>query len=123
MSVVNVKVKYIRPEYKNLKAWCEDPENVYIGRAGIVFVSNGNGKARFPKRPSVWANPYRVRGSTTREKSIRKYEAYIRNKIEEEPEKYDLRSLKGKRLGCWCKPEACHGDVLLKLLKEKYRDA
>jgi hypothetical protein len=29
----------------------------------------------------------------------------------------DLHELKGgKILGCWCKPQACHGDVLLELL-------
>ena len=29
-----------------------------------------------------------------------------------------LPELKGKSLGCWCKPEACHGDVLVRLLAE-----
>jgi hypothetical protein len=29
-----------------------------------------------------------------------------------------LEFLRGKVLGCWCKPENCHGDVILKLLKE-----
>ena len=24
-------------------------------------------------------------------------------------------------LGCWCKPEACHGDILIKLYKEKIK--
>jgi len=24
----------------------------------------------------------------------------------------DLSSLRGKVLGCWCVPKACHGDVL-----------
>lgn len=30
-----------------------------------------------------------------------------------------LHELGGKTLGCWCRPEDCHGDILLKLLKEK----
>jgi hypothetical protein len=29
-----------------------------------------------------------------------------------------LHELKGKQLGCWCKPNKCHGDVLLKLYNE-----
>lgn len=29
-----------------------------------------------------------------------------------------LDELKGKTLGCWCKPECCHGDVLINLLKK-----
>jgi len=46
MSVVNCKVKYIRPKYNNLKEWFDDYENnYYIGRAGIVFIN----KERFPK--------------------------------------------------------------------------
>ena len=31
-----------------------------------------------------------------------------------------LHELKGKQLGCWCKPGVCHGDVLVKLYNEKY---
>ena len=26
-----------------------------------------------------------------------------------------LPELRGKRLGCWCAPQACHGDVLAQL--------
>lgn len=29
-----------------------------------------------------------------------------------------LPELKGKTLGCWCKPYPCHGDVLVELLNE-----
>lgn len=122
ISVQNVRVKYIRPKYKNLEKWCEDPDNVYIGRAGIVFVPKDKGSVRFPSKSSIWANPYKVRGSRTRDESIRMYEAYIRKKIKEDPDKYDLKLLKGKCLGCWCKPEACHGDVLRKLCMEKFGD-
>lgn len=29
-----------------------------------------------------------------------------------------LRALVGLRLGCWCAPQRCHGDVLIKLIHE-----
>ena len=29
-----------------------------------------------------------------------------------------LTELKGKTLGCWCKPNPCHGDVLVRLVNE-----
>ena len=46
MSIINVRVKNIRKlGYQNLKEWTENDNNVYIGRAGIVFVE----KERFPK--------------------------------------------------------------------------
>jgi hypothetical protein len=28
------------------------------------------------------------------------------------------RELKGKVLGCWCSPKACHGDILAKIANE-----
>ena len=40
MAVVNCKVANIRPKYENLQEWMEDPNNVYIGRGGIVFINN-----------------------------------------------------------------------------------
>ena len=61
MSVVNVKVGHIRPEYDNLKEWMEDPKNVYVGRKGIVFITMEDGKKeRFPKNDSVFCNPFKV---------------------------------------------------------------
>jgi len=121
MSVVNVKVKHIRPQgYLDLKHWCEGVDNVYIGRPGVVFVGKPDGtKERFPKQGSKWANPFKISNNGyTRETSLDAYEQYIRQKILEDPLRYDLNELKGKALGCWCKPERCHGDILEKLCRE-----
>ena len=120
MSVVNCKVKYIRPEYKNLKEWIEDDNNVYIGRSGIVFILNEetNKKERFPKKSSKFANPYKVGKDGTREEVIQKYEFYIKKKLNVDLVlRQELIEMKGKNLGCWCHPEPCHGDVLLELIK------
>lgn len=111
MSVCNVKVAHIRPEYQNLKLWCEDPNNVYIGRRGIVFIN----KVRYPTKDSIYANPHKVSKNLTREDAIKMYRDYIIKKISSG--EIDIESLRGKNLGCWCKPEACHGDVLLDLLE------
>jgi hypothetical protein len=116
MSVVNVKVQYIRQNgYNDLSQWMKDENNVYIGRAGIVFIN----KERFPKQSSIFCNIFKVGKDGTRDEVINKYEDYIRRKIIEDPNiKNELLKLKGKTLGCWCKPESCHGDVLLKLINE-----
>jgi hypothetical protein len=116
MSVVNCKVKYIRPKYDNLKEWMNDDNNIYIARGGIVFI---DGK-RFPPRSSNFANPYKIGKDGTREEVIIKYKKYIINRLDNEPSlRNELISLKGKNLGCWCVPELCHGDVLLELI-DKY---
>lgn len=113
-KVANVKVQYIRPKYDNLKEWCEDKNNVYIGRKGVVFI-NGT---RYPPNASIFANPFKITKKETRENVIKKYEEYITEKLEKDPNlKCELMKLKGKTLGCWCHPEACHGDVLVKLIE------
>lgn len=142
-KVVDVHVGCIRPTYSNLKEWIEDKNNVYIGRSGIVFVETETGKERYPKKNSIWANPFKSELSKKKgdpkptEKEIRKehrrivkkYEKYIRERLEDEDDKVitikALSKLKGKQLGCWCvgddnnkKKKACHGDVLLKLVNE-----
>lgn len=61
-QVVNCKVKFIRPKYNDLKQWMQDPQNVYIGRAGVVFVDG----QRFPKNASRFCNPFKVDKEGTR---------------------------------------------------------
>ena len=65
-KVVNCKVAYIRPKFNNLKEWMECPDNIYIGRGGVVFI-NG---VRFPPKASPFCNPFKT-GSL--EERIEKY--------------------------------------------------
>jgi len=114
MSIENVRVRFIRPKgFHDLEKWIENDNNIYIGRAGIVFI-NG---VRFPKNDSIFHNPFKIDDNTTREEVIEKYKQYITGKLEIEPELIqELLKLKNKNLGCWCAPEPCHGDILLELI-------
>jgi len=110
-QVVNVKVAFIRPKYADLKEWSEDNNNIYIGRQGPVFIN----KKRFPSTASKWCNPYKVnKDNSNREEVLTQYETYIKSKMTKE----DFESLRGKTLGCWCKPNSCHGDVLVRIVNE-----
>lgn len=112
-EVANVKVSHLRPKYQNLKEWMKNPDNVYIGRAGIVFIEG----ERFPKESSIWANPYKIGKDGDRNLVLAKYEIYIKERLEKEPALLsELNKLKGKTLGCWCSPEPCHGNILTKLI-------
>ena len=63
-------------------------------------------------RPSKWGNPFTMGRDGTREQVIEKYRRWIMT----QPELLAaLPELKGQVLGCWCKPKACHGDVLAEL--------
>ena len=69
-------------------------------------------------RGSVWGNPYSHREGTlaehvvgTRGEAIQKFEKYL---LSNEELMASRPELKGKVLGCWCKPKSCHGDILIK---------
>jgi hypothetical protein len=81
--------------------------DVYIGRRQWC------GKEVFEASP--WANPFSVK-KWGREGAIKRYEEKLRGKPELLAR---LPELEGKILACWCKPKACHGDVLLRLIEER----
>ena len=115
-QVVNVSVKKIRPKYNNLSEWMKNKnEHEYIGRKGVVFIDG----IRFPLYDSIWANPYKITENQSREQVLQLYSEYIEKKLESDNNLVkELLHLKGKKLGCWCKPECCHGDILVDLIKK-----
>lgn len=112
MSVKNVKVQHIRPQYNNLKDWIANPKNEYIGRGGIVFIDG----ERYPKQDSIWCNPYKIGKDGDRDEVLKKYEKHLRDMLKNSEMIKKLKALKGKNLGCWCAPEKCHGDTLLEII-------
>ncbi len=114
MSVVNVKVAHIRPlGYQTLKDWIADDRNVYVGRAGVVFVDG----VRFPPTASPFANPFKIGKDGTRDDVLRKFRDYMTGRLESSPALIaELLTLRDKHLGCWCAPEPCHGHILLELI-------
>lgn len=66
-------------------------------------------------RPSLWGNPFKIGRDGTRDEVIKKFEGWIRR----QPHLLNLLpQLRGKKLGCYCKPKPCHGDILVKLIEE-----
>jgi hypothetical protein len=77
------------------------PDCVYIGRDYKEFSDEG------------WGNPFHIGPDGTREEVLVKYREWI---LGNEYLLKRLPALKGKLLGCWCKPLECHGDVLAELV-------
>ena len=91
----------------------KEPFDIYIGRA----------IAEFDESP--WHNPFRIEIGCGRWCVLEKYEQHVRNSPELMARLHELR---GKTLGCWCKDKngqgkGCHGDILMKLVKEVYGDS
>lgn len=75
--------------------------DVYIGRAG-------------KGQDGYFGNPYKA---GTRAENIKMFKAYFLAKLKTDPMfRKRVLELKGKTLGCFCKPQACHGDVIAKYL-------
>lgn len=69
-------------------------------------------------RTTKWGNPFVIGKDGTREEVIAKYEAWI---VQQPELMAALHELTGKYLVCWCMPEACHGEVLLRLANPELR--
>ena len=71
-------------------------------------------KNEIPDPPlfGCFGNPYPV-GTYGREKCLELYRDYFYKRIEEDTAfREAVLSLKGKTLGCFCKPLECHGDII-----------
>lgn len=121
-GVVNVrKQELVKLGYDDFMDWITNKNNLYIGRDMSYYVPGAVG--------SVWGNPFPVdkvgKSGKNNKNSTPRYtldESLIRFRqhIESSPELIaKLPELKGKTLGCWCKPKRCHGDILTELV-EKY---
>ncbi len=71
-----------------------EPYDIYIGRG------------------SVWGNPFRIGLHGDRATVIKLYCDYL---FSDDELLLRLPELQGKVLGCFCKPAACHGDLLAAL--------
>ena len=69
----------------------------------------------FIGRGSMWGNPFVLGRDGDREEVIAKYKKWI---VTNPAIMACLGELRGKVLGCYCKPKPCHGDVLVELVME-----
>ena len=61
-------------------------------------------------RPSKFGNPYKIGKDGTREEVIRKFRRWL-NGWNPQDLRQALDELRDKRLGCFCAPLPCHGDI------------
>ena len=82
--------------------------DVYIGRAGRG-------------QDGYFGNPFRL-GRQSRGATIERYRGYFLNRLRNDEQfARRVRELKGKTLGCFCKPHPCHGDVIAEYLDTPVR--
>ena len=112
-----IKVANLRKEgFSDLREWMKDPNNIYVGRHGRIFID----KVIFHYPASKWQNPFKLKDYSLKD-SLSLYTLYLLNTglI------YDLQEVKGKNLGCFCDHQkdkngvpTCHAQVLADLIEK-----
>jgi hypothetical protein len=105
-TVVNIKVENLKKiGYQNLQAWkSASDKHIYIGRDMTTYIRGAT--------ESEFCNPFSVKKYTLKEC----IELFIQH-LETNRQLLDSikPKLKGCTLGCFCKPQMCHGDLLAKI--------
>jgi len=96
----------------------------------ITVVHCKKEKSTYIGRPSVLGNPFAMRNESERNNVVEKYEEWLREKIKTRDKEilHELRRLRDialngdLKLGCWCAPRACHGDVIKKVIERNIKN-
>lgn len=73
-------------------------------------------------RQTIYGNPFKIGKDGSRDEVIQKFNLYflrrMANEVNYRDAVYHLLTevRKGKRLACWCVPEACHGTCYLSMI-------
>lgn len=68
-------------------------------------------------RGSIYGNPFKIGRDGDRKQVISKYREYFYKRLTDSKFRDSILSLKGKILGCYCKPLDCHLDVIVEYLE------
>jgi hypothetical protein len=87
---------------------------VSLKLASVVNRDRGTPFDVYIGRGTLWGNPYPIGPAGDREEVLRKYQYDFDRRFLRffDQEKANLDKIRGKVLGCHCKPLDCHGDIL-----------
>ena len=69
-------------------------------------------------RTTIFGNRNRIKKGCTRKQSIEKFRVYFEHRIKTDKVfRRKVRKLAGRKIGCWCKPLPCHGDIYVEYLE------
>ena len=78
--------------------------DVYIGRAGYG-------------KDGYFGNPFRLEATMAKGSTLGRYRKYFYHRLSTDKEfRKRIGNLQGKTLGCFCKPDPCHGDIIKEYL-------
>lgn len=85
--------------------------NIYRDECDVYIGRTKNGKSGY------FGNPFYMKFESDRISVVEKYKVYFYARLDGDKEfASKILELKDKKLGCYCKPKACHGDVIKEYL-------
>lgn len=85
--------------------------DVYCARSTAGTVSMDPGGTGY------FGNPFKIGSDGDRDAVIEKYRVYFKERLKDPVFATALWELKGRKLGCFCKPESCHVDIIVAYLE------
>ena len=73
---------------------------------------------RYIGRGSPFGNPFVIGIDGDRAQVIAKYRAWFIDELKRPEFVAQVQALRGLRLGCFCKPAGCHGDIIIEFLEK-----
>lgn len=86
----------------------------------VYHINNAPTDARYIGRGSIAGNPYKIGRDGTRDEVCDMYETYLENAPMLKTR--IIEYCKGHDLACFCKPQRCHGDYLLKISNDERKE-
>ena len=124
IKIVTVQQRYLRLITK-IKAMlkCNDLQSLvkkFERKTTVINIRSGAEYDILIGAPSIYANPFHINKSLSRERCIKLFKKDFDIKIKKNKQfRQAVMDLKGQRLGCYCKPLKCHGDVYVNWLEGK----
>lgn len=91
----------------------------------VINIKTGAKYDVYIGRGSKFGNPYtHIKNKKTkaqfivssRKEALEKYRQYL---LSNEELLKEIETLRGKILGCFCKPKPCHGDIIIEILNKR----
>ena len=90
-----------------------------VEKRRMYKVGSAPSEAVYVGRGSIYGNPFIMGKDGDRKSVVNKFYHYALWRLSREPNWLD--GLKDKDLVCYCYPALCHGDMLISIVKDKYK--
>ena len=82
-------------------------------KCDVMICRHPDGSIPAPPAKGCFGNPYPLTCERERQWCVSRFFAYFHDRIENDPAfRAAVLGLRCKRLGCFCAPKQCHGDVI-----------